>query len=242
MKYALISDIHANLEALQACLAEIDAEGADEILCLGDIVGYGACPNECLDLVRQRARQIVIGNHDAAVIETTEADYFNGDARAAVEWTRTELTAENRDFLLQLPYTASPADDLLLVHASPGEPEAWDYVIDERDARRELAAQSTRLCFVGHTHVPGFFVQQDGEILQFFPPDYHLEEGERALVNVGSVGQPRDGDQRAAFGLYDSASGRIEIRRIGYDISRVQDRIRETTLPASAASRLAWGV
>jgi diadenosine tetraphosphatase ApaH/serine/threonine PP2A family protein phosphatase len=242
MKYAIISDIHSNLEALRACLEVIDREGVDVIACLGDIVGYGASPNECLALVRERAHHVVIGNHDGAAIGTPDTDYFNHDARSAVLWTRGSLDPEHVAYLRGLPYTLA-LGDVLLVHASPAAPPEWRYIFHVREARAELAAFRERVCFIGHSHFPTFFVERGGgEAVQQSPPSLVLRPGERAMVNVGSVGQPRDGDPRASFAFYDEASGRVEIRRVFYDVERVRGRILETSLPRSAAERLVWGV
>jgi len=242
MKYAIISDIHSNIEALEACFKVIDAEKPDAVLCLGDIVGYGASPNECIDLVRGRAAQVVIGNHDCAAIGTTDTEYFNPDARAAVEWTRAALTAENEAYLRQLPATVR-LPDVLLVHSSPSAPAEWLYIFNLREAVQEFRSFTERACFVGHSHFPGFFIERGQEHAQKSPPSLLIGPGERALINVGSVGQPRDGDARAAFAFYDDASGRAEIRRVFYDVERVRGRIlAEAALPKSAAERLVWGV
>lgn len=242
MKYAIISDIHSNIEALEACFKVIDAEQPDLVVCLGDIVGYGANPNECVDLVRARAAHVVVGNHDCAAIGTTDTEYFNPDARAAVEWTRAALTADNEAYLRGLPLTAGlPA--MLLVHASPSAPAEWLYIFNLREAVHEFRSFTERACFVGHSHFPGFFIERGGEHAQKAPPGLLIGPGERALINVGSVGQPRDGDARAAFAFYDDASGRVEIRRVFYDVERVRGRIlAEGALPKSAAERLVWGV
>jgi diadenosine tetraphosphatase ApaH/serine/threonine PP2A family protein phosphatase len=226
MRYAIISDIHSNLVALETCLKVIDDEGVDLIVCLGDIVGYGASPNECVELVRERSRHVVIGNHDAAVVGTTETDYFNHDARSAVMWTREALSPENSVYLRSLPYTCE-IGDILLVHSSPSAPPDWEYIFHVREAMREFAT---------------FFVERDDDYTQLAPPSILIQPGDRAMVNVGSVGQPRDGDPRAAFAFYDDATGEVEIRRVFYDVERVRERILDTELPRSAAERLVWGV
>lgn len=242
MKYAIISDIHSNLEALEACLQVIDAEKVDAIVCLGDIVGYGANPNECVDLVRARADHVVVGNHDCAAIGTTDTDYFNPDARAAVDWTRAALTAENLAYLRDLRTTLQ-VEGALLVHSSPSAPRDWLYIFNLREAVQEFRSFTQRICFVGHSHFPGFFIERGQEYAQKAPPSVVVGPGERAIVNVGSVGQPRDGDARAAFAFYDDARGRAEIKRVFYDVERVRSRIlAEAALPKSAAERLVWGV
>jgi len=242
MRLALISDIHSNLEALDACFRAIDRARVDRVACLGDMVGYGASPNDCLDAIRRRVDHAIVGNHDAAVIDAAEAEYFNGDARAAVEWTRAGLTDENLAYLKSLPLTDRVGDDVLLVHAAPGDPAAWHYVFQGRDAEPEFEAFVERLCFNGHTHLPAFFVLRNGRVEHRSPPHYRLPEDARALVNVGSVGQPRDGDPRASFCIYDAAERSLEIMRVEYDIAQVQDRIFGTELPRSGAERLVWGV
>ncbi len=242
MKYAIISDIHSNIEALEACFKVIDAEKPDLVVCLGDIVGYGATPNECIDFVRARAAQVVAGNHDCAAVGTTDTEYFNPDARAAVEWTRAALTAENEAYLRGLPFTAG-LPDMLLAHSSPSAPAEWLYIFNLREAMHEFRAFTERVCFVGHSHFPGFFVERAQGHAQQSPPSLVIGPGERALINVGSVGQPRDGDARAAFAFYDDTTGRTEIRRVFYDVERVRGRIlAEAALPKSAAERLVWGV
>ncbi len=242
MKYAVISDIHSNLEALEACFQVIDAEKVDVIACLGDIVGYGANPNECVDMVRSRAHHVVIGNHDCAAIGTTDTDYFNPDARAAVMWTRAALTVENTDYIRALPDTLVIAD-VLFVHSSPSAPRDWLYIFNLREAVHEFKSFGERICFVGHSHFPGFFLERGRQYAQAAPPLVAVGPGERAIVNVGSVGQPRDGDSRAAFALYDDETNRIEIRRVFYDVERVRGRIlAEAALPRSSAERLVWGV
>jgi diadenosine tetraphosphatase ApaH/serine/threonine PP2A family protein phosphatase len=192
--------------------------------------------------VRERAAHVVLGNHDAAVVGRTDPASFNGDARSAVEWTRAVLEPEHHAYLAALPYVQVVDDAILLVHAGPARPAAWEYLFDLLDAEREFAAFRQRLCFVGHTHFPQCFIERAGEVVQLPPPRHRLAPGERALVNVGSVGQPRDGDMRAAFAVYDRATTTVEIRRVAYDVVRVQDRIQAVELPVSSARRLAWGV
>jgi len=241
MKYAIISDIHSNFEALTACFEVIDQEKVDAVACLGDIIGYGASPNECVEMVRDRAQFVVVGNHDCAVVGQTDTEYFNHDARSAVFWTRQELSPENQDYLKALPDTLEIGRSLL-VHASPSNPREWRYIFYIREAQREFAAFSQQICFIGHSHWPTFFVERDGEYTQVAPPEIVVKPEERAMVNVGSVGQPRDGDPRAAFAFFDDATGRVEIRRVFYDVERVRGRILDTDLPRSAADRLVWGV
>ncbi len=242
MRVGFVSDIHSNLEALVACLAELDRAGIDSLCCLGDTVGYGASANECLDLLRERADHFVLGNHDAAVVRLEESECFNGDARRAVEWTRSVLREDHRQFLANLPLTTLATPEVRLVHASPDCPDDWRYVIGVAQAARQFEHFAESLCFYGHTHLPTFFILDDHQVTQRPAPEYTLPAGARALVNVGSVGQPRDGDPRAACTWYDTEARTIRILRVHYDIDRVQERILGNALPRSGAERLAWGV
>ncbi len=240
MRYAVLSDIHGNLEALEAVLADASEE-ADAVLCLGDVVGYGADPVACVEIVGARAATIVAGNHEHAVAGLLDLEWFNPYARAAAEWTRERLDADHVSYLAALPLTSEVAG-ATLVHASPRRPEEWDYLISAEDGFDAFAAFSTRLCFVGHSHVPGFWS------LGSSGPEYlpgangvTLEHGRRYLVNVGSVGQPRDRDPRAAYALWDVERGRLGIRRVPYEIERAQRKILAGGLPRLLSDRLARG-
>ena len=224
MKYAVISDIHANLEAFLAVLAEIDSLRPDAVVSLGDIVGYGADPNACVDIIREREIPSVIGNHDAAASGVTEPWNFNEAAREAVLWTRDELTSENRDFLAALSERIE-TEDFMAVHGAISDPDK--YIFSYRDAVPEFELMDDYgLCFFGHTHVPA---------------DHKSPAGpERRLVNPGSVGQPRDRNPRAAFLVYDTESG-VEFRRTEYDISTAQGKIIRKGLDSQLAERLSYG-
>jgi diadenosine tetraphosphatase ApaH/serine/threonine PP2A family protein phosphatase len=232
MRIAIISDIHSNIEALTQAFSVIDQRGVDAIYCLGDIVGYGANPNECLDLVRERASLCVLGNHDLASIDPVNAEYFSRPGRVAIEWTHTVLTAENVKFVSSLPYTAS-ADTCTLVHASPLDPEQWQYVLSLQIAKAQFPEFKTQLCFIGHTHVPAVC----GEDLRTFT----LKKEKRFLVNVGSVGQPRDGNPQLSFGLLDTEAWKYENVRASYDIDKAAQAIRSQGLPSALATRLYQG-
>ncbi|NUN69753.1 MAG: metallophosphoesterase family protein [Bacteroidetes bacterium] len=233
MRYAIISDIHSNLEALTKALAIIDERGVDEIICLGDVVGYGANPNECVDLVRARCSAVVLGNHDAAALDTSLAHDFNAIARRAVLWTSRELSEENKSFLSARPMVERRGE-LLFVHSSPHLPEAWDYIIDAEDAERAIRAYTERVCFIGHTHVPGIFSPR-GRAKQVLP------EGQ-FLVNVGSVGQPRDGNPMLAFGIFDASTWVYELVRSEYDIQTAAEKIYAAQLPEELGNRLMYGM
>lgn len=240
MKLAVISDVHANLEALEAVLADVDAQGVRGIACLGDFVGYGASPNECIDRLASRIEQAVVGNHDVAALGRIRLGDFNNDAATAARWTGQQLTAAHRAWLERLPYQASWRG-ARLVHASPLAPEEWHYVLSAVDAEEEMRAFDEALCFIGHSHFPGTF-GDDGHGAQYTrAPEVKVLEGHRYLVNVPSVGQPRDGDPRAGWQLWDQESCTLTQRRVAYDVESAMRRIREAGLPAFLADRLQWG-
>jgi predicted phosphodiesterase len=242
MRVAVISDIHANLHALEAVLAEIESESVDAIWCLGDVVGYGPRPNECCDLVRRRAAVSLCGNHDLAVLGTLAVAEFTGDAAAAVRWTVGVLGAEERSWLGSLaPSAARPGVELF--HASARDP-VWEYVLSEQTALASLEATSSPVVLVGHSHV-ALALGLEGKDLGggLAPAGTTIELARRRwLLNPGSVGQPRDGDPRAAWLLLDQDAGTATFRRVEYAIAQTQAEIRERGLPDTLASRLAHGV
>lgn len=241
-RLALISDIHANLEAFTAVVADIEATGVDAVACLGDIVGYGADPGPCVDLLRSLEPLAVIqGNHDAYAADDRDLDNFNPLAQTATAWTRLQLDADRRAWLGALPLQAFLEPHVELVHATPSEPESWSYVRFAGEGALAMLDQSRRLCFYGHTHVPMAFRQRQDSIGQFVERAYDLTQGERWLVNVGSVGQPRDGDWRAAWTLLDLAAERVTLHRVPYDLAACQAKIRNAGLPARLADRLGDG-
>lgn len=240
MRLAILSDLHGNLEALDAVLADLDQVGADHVACLGDFVGYGASPNECIDRIRPRLSAAVLGNHDVAALGRLKLGGFHSDAATAARWTTQELSEEHRAWLGALPYTVS-WHGVRLVHATPSEPEAWNYVLSVADADFEWTAFEEWLCVVGHSHVPGTFVRTTSPTRYLRQPVIEVHPSNRYLVNVGSVGQPRDGDARAAYLIVDEGARRIEHRRVGYDIGGAAARIVEAGLPGFLAERLRWG-
>lgn len=241
MRIAVLSDIHGNLEALEAVLAEIDRIGVDLVYSLGDIVGYGPSPAACLEIVRRRAAVSLMGNHDAAVAGLISLEDFNEFARAAVVWTAARLDGGQIAYLGALPYTHR-APDLLLVHASPVEPERWHYIHGLADVDEHFAMFSERLCFVGHSHRPAVYSIAGEHGVARCGTCETLQPGRRLLVNAGSVGQPRDSNPRASYALYDAASGRLEVRRVDYPVERTQERMRAAGIPAFLVDRLGAGV
>lgn len=241
-RLALISDIHANLEALTAVIDDARNEGADTFACLGDIVGYGADPVPCIDLVRSLDPLAVIqGNHDAYVANNLDLDSFNPLAAAATLWTRRHLDDQQRGWLESLPLRCDLEPDIELVHATPSDPASWSYIRFAGEGALAMLDQTSRLCFYGHTHVPMAFRLTGGTVDQLTTGAYDLTTAERWLVNVGSVGQPRDGDPRAAWTLLDLEAQRVILRRVPYDIAACQAKIRAAGLPARLADRLAMG-
>lgn len=240
MRLAIVSDIHGNLEALEAVLAEVDRRAPDRMVCLGDFVGYGASPNECIARLRPRIAGAVIGNHDCAAIGKLRLTYFNVDAAEAARWTDAALTPEHREYLMGLPFTMHE-DGALLVHASPGEPDGWHYVLSPGDAGEEMRAYDEAVCFIGHSHVAGAFERSDSGVRYTRQPSLRLAPDRRYLINVGSVGQPRDGDPRAAYALWDTESREFEHVRVDYDLATAGRRIVDAGLPRFLADRLQWG-
>lgn len=239
MRIAVLSDIHANLQALDAVLES--AGGVDAIWHLGDVVGYGPEPDAVVERLRSIGATGVKGNHDAAAAGGSEIEWFNPDARRAMEWTRTTISARTRAWLDALPVTLE-CGDCSLVHGSPREP-IWEYVTSVPVARSNLAVLGSRLGLHGHTHVPVAFLEDDGRIEAVSPGDGSVLElnGRRALVNPGSVGQPRDGDPRSSFLILDTDADSVSWHRAAYDMAPVQAAMRAVGLPASLASRLGVG-
>lgn len=241
MKYAIISDIHANLEALEAVRQEIERISPDVVLCLGDLIGYGGAPNECVRLVRDLADLVVAGNHDFGVVGLTDVSYFNRYAREAIAWTAEHLAEEEAAYVKALPLAHAEGDDFRIVHATPRNPEKWNYIFTHEQALSEFKAFPERVCFIGHSHQPRIFELMDAETIIVNSDRATLRDGRRYLVNVGSVGQPRDGDPRASMCVYDQEHGEVSIRRIEYDVEAAKKRIIDAGLPQVLANRLTWG-
>ena len=237
---AVLSDIHGNLEALDAVLADVATQAPEAIVCLGDFVGYGASPNECITRLRPRIEAAVLGNHDVAALGRLKLGGFNSDAATSARWTQTELADEHRAWLDALPFTLLWRG-LRIVHATPSEPEEWNYVLSIQDAEYEFDAFEESLCLIGHSHVPGQFTLDGQGTTYARRARVDLAPGPRRIINVGSVGQPRDGDPRAAWALLDPKAGWLEHRRVEYDIEAAAARITAAGLPSFLAERLRWG-
>lgn len=233
MLIAILSDIHSNLEAFEAVLHSLKREKPDYVVCLGDVIGYGANPNECIDLVRQHCHLVLQGNHDAALFDEQLRFYFTMHARTALEWTLNQLTPQRLEYMRALQVSARQ-HDLLFVHSAPTAPERWEYIVDEYDAMKHFSAFHERICFVGHSHVPGIY-SQDGREHVVVP---HC----RYIINVGSVGQPRDGDVRASYGMYNAKTHVYYCRRVEYNVETAARKIIEAGLPSSLGYRLYNGM
>jgi len=243
MRYVIFSDVHGNLTALDAVLADAERRGGDAFLCLGDVVGYGPDPNECVARVRALGADAVAGNHDRAAVGDVDLDTFSPLARTAIEWTQHVLAPDARAWLASLPPRLC-SDGRLAVHGSPRDPIS-EYIFDLPTALANFAACAFARCFVGHTHVPGMFaLAPDGRITSSGLPagtPVPLQADARYIVNVGSVGQPRDGDPRAAYLLLDSDAQTITLERVAYSAAFTQAKMAACGLPRALAERLGLG-
>jgi len=243
MRYAIIADIHANLTAFMAVLVDIEQKGeVEELWCLGDIIGYGPDPHQCIELLRKAQHICVAGNHDLAAIGEIDTSDFNPDAAAACEWTAGQLNAADRVYIKNLPL-AIERDDFTLVHGSPRQP-IWEYVLSIGTARENFSYFKSKYCLVCHTHVPAIFKQGKGgscSFSQFSTKEETVLGEERLIINPGAVGQPRDGDPRASYAIYDSESKTISLHRVPYDIAATQARMVEKRLPMRLVARLSHG-
>src|SRR5678810_326351 len=239
MRYAVIADIHANLEAFQAVLADAKAMNCTHYACLGGVVGYNANPKECLDIIREMGMPCIKGNHDEYCSNEGAMEGFNPYAAEAVSWTRRQLSPEDRKWLRELKYLRLVAS-FSIVHATLDGPQRWGYVFDRLAAAASFTYQNTTVCFFGHTHVPVAFIR-DTVVRGGTYSKFKVEPGKKYFVNVGAVGQPRDNNPKAAYVVYDMNEGTIELRRLDYDIATAQKKILAAGLPERLAERLAHG-
>jgi len=241
MRILIISDIHANLTALKTVLK--DAGDFDAAWCLGDLVGYGPDPNECIETIKQLPNlQCMLGNHDAAALRRIDTETFNHEARLAIHWTQHSLTQESINFLQSLP-EKTVIDGVTLAHGSPRQ-AVWEYLLDTRTATANFAHFDTPYCFVGHTHLPVlYYLPDEATTARLVVPDTPIELtlAPRTIINPGSVGQPRDRDPRASYAIFDSVHMTWEYRRVPYDIVAVQERMHEAGLPERHIQRLSAG-
>lgn len=241
MRFGIFSDVHANLEALQTVLKALRAEGVSHFVCCGDAVGYGPDPRACIQVLRELRCPIVAGNHEYGLVGRTPLDQFNRAARETILWTRRQLNADERLFLEELPLSER-LEPLFVVHATPSNPVAWEYMFTVREADEEMRGVSSAVCVVGHTHYP-FVVEkaphQPSRLVQ--DPVFRIDPASRYVINAGSTGQPRDGDPRACCLLLDLNKGEGRFLRLEYDIRSVQQKIAAAGLPEFLAVRLASG-
>ena len=247
MRIGILGDVHSNMEALQAVVDRLQERNIDHWVQVGDIVGYGADPIPCIDLLRDLRCTVCLGNHDAAVVGFIPTEYFNHYARKAIEWTRDQLRPADMEYLRSLPLKVEHPL-YTVVHGSLHMPEQFGYVFSPVEAADSIAKQRTKIAFVGHSHIPAVYMHQSGgsprDLQCVFDSEFEVDisNHDRVLVNVGSVGQPRDEDARAAYAIYDSDTNLVCVERVEYDIPSTQAKIRAAGLPSVLADRLALGV
>jgi len=236
MAIAIISDIHANLEALREVFNYIDGHNVEKVYCLGDIVGYGPNPNECIELIRDRCEAVIMGNHDYAAIGLANIEYFNEYAKMSTYWTIENISEDNLKYLRGLPFSHQ-TESLIFVHSSPSKPSSWYYVLSVQDARTEMQSFEEHICLIGHSHVPVVFSGQNfnRETTQ------KLQSNRKYIINVGSVGQPRDGNPNTCFTVLDEEKNIVEFVRLEYDIDATYEKIVKAGLPLFLAERLLKG-
>lgn len=239
MRIALFGDIHANLEALEAVLVDADNQGVTDYVCLGDIVGYNADPAACLEIIRKIDCPTVKGNHDHDAAGNHSLEAMNPVAATALEWTRTQLTDEQRRWLIRLRMVRQ-VHDFTIVHSTLDQPANWNYVTNRFDAMANFSYQFTQACFHGHTHVPRVYAKSD-RVNEVPAESIAIENGIKYFINIGSVGQPRDGDWRACYAIYDLETNLITFRRVEYDIKTTQKKIIAAGLPVMLAERIQEG-
>jgi len=240
-RFAILGDIHANSDALAAVIEDARSQSATDFLCVGDIVGYNADPVGCIALVRDQLAAVTVrGNHDHYCSYDERLNDFQPLAASVIDWTRRQLSDDDSTWLRQLPLQKAHMG-IGLVHSTLDMPDHWGYVFDLLDAEAHFNYQSTTLSFHGHTHVPVVFAKQGGDVMRFEPSTFHAGIGTKYFINVGSVGQPRDGDPRSSYVLFCSKTRTIEFRRVAYDVEAAMGRNLRAGLPERFVKRLALG-
>ena len=241
MQLALISDIHSNLEALEAVFKEIDKLGVDKVHCLGDVIGYGTDPSECLELVNSLCEIKLMGNHEYTALGLASTECYNEAAKKSSAWTKQQLTDYDLSIISEFKLSRSK-DNFLMVHASPFEPDQWHYILAPNAALEAFMHFDETLCFTGHSHVPQIFTERDNALPRCQTGHDFLPDPEsRYIINVGSVGQPRDNDPRACFAVFDTKEYELIYHRVEYDINITQDKMTQAKLPEMLISRLSNG-
>jgi predicted phosphodiesterase len=241
MRYGIFSDVHSNLEALESVIGAYKQESIDKYLCVGDVVGYGVNPKECFEKVNLLSATTIAGNHDWASVNLFSAENFNDLAKEAIFWTRKNLTQKETAFLetLKLIYKA---DDFILVHSTLDNPQDFNYMLDSYTAQESFGIMDVNICFIGHTHVAGTFILTENKQIRYTQEALlRIKEKNNYIVNVGSVGQPRDRNPDAAYCIYDTQAREIQIKRIGYDVNKTREKIIKAGLPAFLGNRLLVG-
>lgn len=239
MRFAIFGDIHANLHALHAVLSDAREQLCTHFVCMGDVVGYNAFPKQCIEIVRKLECPVVKGNHDEQASMMGDQEGFNPLAEEAMNWTRDQLSPADKEWLRSLRMQRQ-VRDFTIVHATLDTPHKWGYVFNQLDAAASFSYQHTNVCFIGHTHTPKAYVR-DGSVRTIPLDRLVLQPGKRYLINVGSVGQPRDSDWRSAYCTYDTNTNEVQLRRIEYDLAGAQQAILDAGLPRKLAERLAVG-
>ena len=240
MRYGIFGDIHSNLEAFEVVLGALNRHKVDKLICVGDIVGYGAEPDRCVEKIRSMAIATAAGNHDWASVGKSDINYFDSHAREAVLWTGRTLKSENKRYLDKLPLVIEK-NDFQLVHGSLNEPAEWHYILNLNEADESFSLMKKSLLFIGHSHRPIIFAKGREKIAYSFTSRLSIKEGVKYIINVGSVGQPRDGDPRAGYVLFDDEKKEITYKRIAYPVEKAQAKIRAAGLPEIEAARLPDG-
>jgi len=240
MRYGIFSDVHGNLEAFQAVLDAFRAEAIDRFIFAGDIIGYGADPIECIRILKELNPIMVAGNHDWACVGLLDKKWFNSKTEESITWTQSALSDEDKDFLKSMELVKK-CETMGLVHGSLDNPGEFKYVLDLFGAEICLEESLDHICFIGHTHRPGIFFMKGPEVNYILQNETYIQDGTRYLINVGSVGQPRDGNPHACYCVYDTSSRLLQMKRIPYDIHKAQEKIFNAGLPHIFADRLPQG-
>jgi len=242
MRYLLLSDVHGNLHALESVLIHAKKIGYDSVLFLGDAIGYGAFPNECVEILREVSTEFLRGNHDSVILDPELVEFMNPYAKEAIVWSIEQLSEENKNFLAKCPVKLRLTEDLLIVHSTPNRPDEWIYIFDPEDAKIEFSGLQEWICAFGHTHIPVVYsISADGDEILVLPPSIKLSKDSKYLINPGSVGQPRDGNPLASFGILDLDRKTFEVYRVEYSVKEAHDAILNAGLPEFLAFRLFEG-
>jgi diadenosine tetraphosphatase ApaH/serine/threonine PP2A family protein phosphatase len=243
MRFGIFSDVHANIEALTAVLSSFESERIDKYVCIGDTVGYGASPNECCDIIRKLAAYTILGNHDAAVAGRMDYSYYYDAARQALDYHASILSGENMEWLKGLPYEVRD-EEVTFCHGSPINLEEFEYIFSTEQAARclDIWDQLATVTFIGHSHLCKSFALTKDEVYEVVAPKFTIRPDHRYIISVGSVGQPRDYDNRASYTIYDSAEKTFEFKRVAYDIDTAAQKIFDSDLERNFANRLFLGV